>query len=145
MFRVHPSSTGFLIHLCSTLCMTGAIWFIQLVHYPLFDHVPAQAFAAYEAAHTRLTLLLVVPLMLMELATAVWLVWRRPPGIAVESAWIGLVLLAVIWLSTALLQGFSEAAYRSLVASNWIRTIGWTARSWVVLRMTSELLTATPP
>ena len=36
-----------LVHLLATTTMAGLIWFVQVVHYPLFAHVPASASAAY--------------------------------------------------------------------------------------------------
>ena len=33
-------------HLAATLFMVGVIWFVQVVHYPLFAKVGATAFAA---------------------------------------------------------------------------------------------------
>jgi hypothetical protein len=53
---------------------------------------------------------------------------------------VGLVLLAGIWLSTALVQapihgrlarGFDPALHRRLVRSNWVRTGLWTMRGLV--------------
>jgi hypothetical protein len=82
--------------------------------------------------------------MLLEAGTAFMILWRRPEGVAAFQAWLGLVLLAVIWLSTALFQvpqhnglsrGFDMVAYRTLVASNWVRTSAWSGRSLLVLWM----------
>ncbi|HEX2205610.1 MAG TPA: hypothetical protein VHG91_20025 [Longimicrobium sp.] len=48
----------------------------------------------------------------------------------------------MVWLSTALLQvpmhgrlerGFDAAAHRRLVATNWVRTVAWTARGVLLL------------
>ena len=142
--------TTFYVHLAATLAMTGIIWFIQVVHYPLFDHVPVAAFHAYETDHTRLTTLVVIPLMLVEALTGVVLLWRRPAAVPRSLVLIGIGLLGVIWVSTALLQvpqhlilakGFNAAAHHVLVTSNWIRTIAWSARSLLVLQMTVK---ATP-
>ncbi|MEO1480367.1 MAG: hypothetical protein AAFV01_17515, partial [Bacteroidota bacterium] len=64
-----------LLHLLATLTMFGAIWIVQVVHYPLFSGVGVERWAAYEAAHqTRITWV-VGPAMLLELGTAVALVW----------------------------------------------------------------------
>jgi len=135
----------FCIHLAATLAMTGIIWFIQVVHYPLFDHVPTVAFHAYENDHTRLTTMVVIPLMLIETLTGVLLFWRRPASVPRSLVLVGLGLLGVIWISTALLQvpqhlilaqGFHPAAHHFLVTSNWIRTVAWSARSLLVLQMT---------
>lgn len=114
--------------------MTGLIWFVQVVHYPLMSAVGASGFAAYHAAHSRLTTLVVGPLMLMEAACAVWIALERPSTVA----WVGLGLLAVVWGATffvsvprhnLLAAGFDAAVVDSLVATNWIRTIAWTARA----------------
>jgi hypothetical protein len=53
-------------------------------------------------------------------------------------------VVAVIWLSTAFLQsplhttlgrGFDPRAHRFLVTSNWVRTVLWSLRGLVVLRI----------
>ncbi len=128
----------------ATLVMVGIIWFVQIVHYPLFERVGKGSFPAYAGGHTYRTGLVVGPPMLLELATAVTLLFLRPQGVSASLAWIGLALLAVIWLSTAILQmprhralapGFDPAPHRSLVLSNWLRTAAWTARGVLVLWM----------
>lgn len=124
--------------------MVGIIWFVQVVHYPLFSRVGAAGFPAYSEAHSRLTTYVVGPPMLVEAATAVVLIFVRPAGIPVYLAGIGLVLLAVVWLSTALLQvprhtrlglAFESAEWASLVSTNWIRTAAWSLRAVVALAM----------
>jgi hypothetical protein len=124
--------------------MVGLIWFVQVVHYPLFDRVREQDFAAFEIDHSRRTSFVVVPLMLGELGTGLWLVMVRADWFA---TWLGLILLVLVWLSTFLLQvprhrllstGFHEQAHRQLVATNWIRTVGWTLRGVLVLGMLLE-------
>ncbi len=44
----------FLAHITATLYMTGLIWFVQIVHYPLFARVGNAEFSAYEQRHTAL-------------------------------------------------------------------------------------------
>jgi hypothetical protein len=131
-----------LAHAAATLFMVGVIWFVQVVHYPLFARVGTAAFAVYSGAHTRLTGLVVGTPMLVEAATAILLAIRTPQGVSVSLVWTGLILLAGIWLSTALLQsprhttlgrGFDAAAHSSLVTSNWLRTVLWSLRGLVVL------------
>jgi len=131
-----------LAHAASTWAMLGLIWFVQVVHYPLFARIDAAGFPAYEAAHASRTTLVVGPLMLIELLTAVWLVATMPVGVSRPAAWTGLALVAVIWLSTALLQvpqhnvlarGFEPAAHALLVHSNWVRTAAWTLRGGLAL------------
>jgi hypothetical protein len=118
--------------------MTGLIWFVQVVHYPLFAAVGREQFAQYEQAHAALTTYVVGPVMLLELGTAILLAYLRPGA----ASYIGLALLAVIWASTAFLQvpkhnalqhGFDAETHAALVKTNWIRTVCWTARSALCL------------
>lgn len=131
-----------LLQLFATSAMTGLIWFVQVVHYPLFRMVGPGEFAAYAAEHVRLTTFVVAPLMLLEAATALWMVRARPAFVTRVQAWIGLALLALLWASTAFLSvprheelglGFEASAHAALVATNWIRTAAWTARTGLLL------------
>lgn len=129
-----------LVHAAMTLFMVGVIWFVQIVHYPLFHRVGEAGFAEYERQHTRRTgYVLAVP-MLVELATMVALAWRLGGGLA----WSGLGLLMVIWLCTwrwqvpahrRLEHGFDAATHRRLVRTNWVRTIAWSARGILALAL----------
>lgn len=126
-----------LIHLGSTLLMAGLILFVQVVHYPLMARVGTRHFERYEAGHTFRTALVVVPIMVTELGSALWLVGFPSTADQRMLALLGLGLLGVIWLSTAVLQapahgrlsrGFDPAIHRRLVRTNWIRTVCWLAR-----------------
>ena len=129
-------------HVGATLAMTGLIWLIQCVHYPLFAQVGAEAFQEYHARHTQWITPIVGPLMLVELGTAFWLVQTPPAGLPIWQIWVGLGLVIVIWASTALLQiplhnslgrGLDVEAIQKLVTGNWVRTIAWSVRSVLVL------------
>ena len=143
------STLALLLNLASTGVMIGIIWFVQVVHYPLFARVGRDGFAAYEAAHSRRTTWVVAPPMLVELATGVWLAIFPPPGVSRTLLWTGRALIAVIWLSTAFLQvpahrrlerGFDAKPHRALVLGNWIRTIAWTARGIIVLAILVRMI-----
>ena len=125
------------VHLVATLLMAGVILYVQVVHYPLMVRVGGETFADYEAGHTARTGWVVIPLMLAELGTAVWLAVAPPSPADAGVAWLGLGLLAVIWASTFLLQvpahrrlasGFDGPTHRRLVATNWVRTAAWMVR-----------------
>jgi hypothetical protein len=140
--------TVFLVHLFSTLFMTGVIWFAQMVHYPLLGRVGREAFVQYERENTRRTGWVVIPAMAMELFTALLLLWRQPEGLLPSCAWLNAALLAVIWVSTFTLQGpyhqllvkkFDPAVWHSLVRTNWIRTAAWTARGILLLVVLGEV------
>jgi hypothetical protein len=138
-----------LANLSTTLFMVGVIWFVQVVHYPLFSRVGAEGFALYSAVHSRLTTYVVGPPMLVETATALLLVFRRPAEIPSWAVLVGLALIGMIWASTALLQvprhtalgsGFDRAALSGLVLTNWLRTAAWSVRGALVLWMTARAL-----
>ena len=126
-------STLLLSHAAATWFMTGLIWVIQVVHYPLFARVGAEGYRDYQLAHQSLISFIVGPAMLIEaVATAAILLTRRD-----APAFAAAALLAIIWASTAFLQvpmhnalanGFDAQAHARLVDTNWIRTLAWTAR-----------------
>ncbi len=129
-----------LAHAAATLGMTGLIWFVQIVHYPLFAAIAPEGFAAYERANVRRTSLVVVPLMLVEALAAATLALVDPEPLTVA----GVVLLGVVWASTLFLQapqhgrlerGFDATAHARLVRSNWIRTLAWSGRAAIALAL----------
>ena len=122
------------IHLIATVFMTGLIWFVQVVHYPLMRFVGLEQFPLYEQKHREFTTWVVMPVMLIELTTGVILVIQAPGWREVA----GLTLIGLIWVTTWLCSvpahirlsiGFDLQAHQFLVRTNWIRTLGWTARS----------------
>ena len=126
---------SFLILVHYTMCamLSGLIWFVQIVHYPLFLKVPEEQRPAYCQAHTYYTSWVVVPLMVTELTTAVVITFLLP-----KLFWIvNLLLLLSIWASTFLRQvkqhnqlcvdGDIKVA-AELVRSNWTRTFLWNVR-----------------
>ena len=130
-------------HAVVTWALAGLIWFVQIVHYPLFAEVGATAFPAYHAAHTRLTTLVVAPLMLCEAALAVWLLPQQTD--AAWTVWMAGLLLAIVWLATfglsvprhnwLAIHGADADVIRTLVATNWIRTLAWTGRAVLAASM----------
>lgn len=137
-------------HLVSTLMLVGLIWVIQLVHYPLFGRVGTVEFAAYEQDHQRRITWIVAPLMLLEAGTAIAMPLIVDGTELRTIAYVGIGLLAVNWLSTALLQvpchtrlseQFDVATHRRLVNTNWIRTAAWSLRGGIaVLLFRAHLL-----
>ncbi|MGC8548373.1 MAG: hypothetical protein ACP5M4_01625 [Acidobacteriaceae bacterium] len=140
----------FIAQIAATLVMAGVIWFVQVVHYPLFARVGSSEFAAYEAEHTTRTGWVVGPPMLVEIATATLALvpGLRPEFFPPWAAVAGEALVGVIWISTAALQvplhgrlvaGFDTRMAGRLVSSNWVRTVGWSLRAalllWVVARV----------
>ena len=137
-----PGRLALLVQLGSTLPMVGLIWFVQVVAYPQFRNVDAGSFAAYHAAHSRLISFIVGPLMCAELLGAIggvaWPSEALPRGLAM----LGLGLVVVAWGVTAFVSvpahnvlagGFEPQAHGGLVATNWARTVAWSARGGLLL------------
>lgn len=128
------------MHAAATLSMVGVIWFVQVVHYPLFSAVGEAGFPEYERHHVRRTGWVVGVPMCVELGTAIAALWYLGGALA----WCGLGLLAVIWTSTWLWQvpahrrlerGFDAAVHRRLVTTNWVRTGAWSVRGIIALAL----------
>lgn len=122
--------------------MTGVIWFVQIVHYPLFAGVGKQQWPAYHAGHTRRSGYVVVPLMTAELTSAAVLA-TRGTGLTIA----GLILAAATWVFTfafavpehnKLERAFDSTAARRLVTTGWLRTAAWTAHAAVALAIVAD-------
>ncbi|MBX3316609.1 MAG: hypothetical protein KF902_07080 [Phycisphaeraceae bacterium] len=142
MLSDDANSLLLMVHALATLAMAGIIWFVQVVHYPLFLSVPPEAYTAYQREHMSRTSLVVGPLMLVEAASALAILIL---GIAASNLAIpGIALLGAIWLSTFLIQVPRHAALEraadtriigSLIRTNWLRTIAWSVRAILSLLM----------
>jgi hypothetical protein len=119
--------------------MCGVIWFVQLVHYPLFSSVPPEDASEHALENQRRTGWVVIPPMLVEGLTAAIIAARPPQGVGFGPAALGLALVLALWLSTALIQmplhdrlardGHAPHVVESLVRTNWFRTVLWTMRA----------------
>ena len=117
--------------------MSGIIWFVQIVHYPLFKSLSKEDFIDYQSKHVKLTGNIVGPFMLMELIVSIYVaLWNTHNELA-YLVWSNFGLLTLIWLSTfflqvplhnRLLEGFDHRVHCSLVRGNWIRTCAWTMK-----------------
>jgi hypothetical protein len=135
------------VHLASTWFLVGLVWFVQLVHYPLMDHVSPDRFVHYETVHRQNILFIVGPAMLLQLASAWWL-WQSSH--TYQRLWlVNLLFIGLIWLSTFLVQvplhdelnrQFSAAAHDQLVKTNWFRTLLWSVQGvlslWLLRKTT---------
>src|SRR5947207_175918 len=96
----------FLLNFSVTWFLVGLIWFLQVVHYPLFKAAATEKdFGIYEKAHTPLALQVIFPAMVLEMVTATLLVMAplRPHLMSGGEALFGLLLVAGVWISTTFL------------------------------------------
>jgi hypothetical protein len=141
---------AFLITLGLTLYMTGMIWSMQALEYPLFALVGPKEFPAYHRRHNRALPLLVILPSLAALASAIVLIFTRPARLPVWStilvAVIDLLVVVVTVVREAPLhaeldrEGSSDTVIRQLVRGNWMRTILWTANALFLLALTAQLI-----
>ena len=124
--------------------MFGVIWMVQLVHYPLMRFVSESQFARFESAHRVRISWVVGPLMLVEgvcvlaflFAPPTGLPWWLPwAGAAAEAVAIGTTVLISAPLHERLNAHSDPALLDRLIATNWIRTVAWTARAGLAIAM----------
>lgn len=144
---LHPAAI-LLVHAGATWTMVGVIWVMQLVHYPLFAQVGTETYATYQTLHMQRITWIVGPVMLVELGTVSLLAAGYVAAVPSLHVWTGAGLLALIWISTGLVQaplhgmltsGFDAHTHTWLVRSNWLRTVVWTGRGILALWMLTFL------
>jgi len=121
------------INIILSASMFGVIWLVQLVHYPSFLYIEKEKFEEFEKFHMFRISLVVVPLMIFELLTAVLLQLK----ISEQIVMIHTALVIFIWVYTFLVsskihgeltKGFDSGLIKKLVTSNWPRTIAWSLK-----------------
>ena len=140
-----------LVNFVATAVMTGVIWFVQWVHYPLLATVSVEHAVKTAVDHQRRTgQVLAIP-MALEGVTTLWLLASRPDVVSLILPWLGAVLLAVALGSTVFLSVPLHAKMatnptvdvgRRLVVTNWPRTIAWSARAVVCAVMLLQVVRA---
>jgi hypothetical protein len=130
-----PKSLLF-IQLIPTVMMTGVIWMVQVVQYPLFKVLDSVDLVPFHTEYSMRITWVVLPLMFAELILSGLLAYSEVSLINVGL--LGLVLL--IWAATFFvsvplheqLSSGSMAIRDALVNTNWIRTILWSIRTIVL-------------
>jgi hypothetical protein len=138
-----------LFNLLISAFLTGLIWFVQIVHYPIFAKVPTSHFIAYQTTHMQTTGYVVAGPMLLELAASGFLLVYTLPG-KMQILTIGaFVLVLLIWIITFFVSvpihnilvtnGFQQEMISKLVATNWVRTLAWTLRTAILVYLVLKL------
>jgi len=130
-----------------TFALTGLIWCVQLVNYPLFPLVDRDKFCDFEKKYQRRISFLLFPLTVLECFFAILMLTVAKDGMHRILTCICFALLLFIWFSTFCLQipehvelshGFNLKNIKRLILTNWIRVIAWTLRSlllfWLLLQ-----------
>lgn len=133
--------------------MTGLIWLVQVVHYPYFRFIGPDLFKDAQEFHMKSITFIVLPIMILELGTGVWLFFQKSLPPEKNLYIVSFILLILIWgfthfLSVPIHGKLTEAKnieiINKLVQTNWLRTILWSIRSgilgiivWQILRVKS--------
>ena len=125
-----------LVHAAAVWFMTGVIWTMQVLHYPLLARVRADSFTGYEQAHNARFARVVGPSVSVTALTTVGLLLAKPAELGWAAPITVILLLTVVIASTILVQApaharlarrFDPVLHSRLVRSNWVRTAAWTA------------------
>ena len=121
------------------LLMTGVIWTVQLVIYPLFATFKSnEALVEFHTHYTPKISYVVIPLMFSELGMALAHVvldfhWRPVVGLAlVLGNWLSTFFISVPLHQKIADSGDFSVTHKSaqlLTPTNWPRTILWSLRS----------------
>jgi hypothetical protein len=122
--------------------MTGVIWLVQCVNYPLAKFISPEDFTPYQNAHIKAITPVVAPFMIAELASSAALIGMVPYDCThcalVNNLMIGFWINVLIWVMTVLFSvplhqklkfGWDQGLHQKLIFNNWIRTLAWTARA----------------
>ena len=136
-------------NLVASCVMTGVIWFVQHVHYPLLAQVEIGQAVAVAEEHQRRTGHVVALSMAVEGLTTLALLAQQPAGVTWFLPWIGAILLAValgctVFLSVPLHAKMATSpdaqVGKKLVSTNWPRTFAWSLRAVVCVVMVSQMV-----
>ena len=136
-------------NLVASCVMTGVIWFVQHVHYPLLAQVEIGQAVAVAEEHQRRTGHVVALPMAVEGLTTLVLLAQQPAGVNWFLPWIGAILLAIALGCTVFLSVPLHAKMatnpdaqvgKKLVSTNWPRTFAWSLRVVVCVVMVAQMV-----
>ena len=126
------------VNLLSTSVMVGVIWIIQLLHYPSFHFINEKNYIEFQHFHMQRISFIVVPVMLIELASALLIAYFFESSLTI----ILLAFVLGIWAITfifftnmhqKLTNGYDHSIVDRLVQINWSRTALWSLRLIILL------------
>lgn len=123
------------LNLFTCFFMTGLIWLVQIVHYPAYKFIDKTQFIQYQNFHTTSISYIVIPIMLIELFSGVYLLfedelrfWKILNFLGILGIWFVTFFFSVQY-HNQLQNGFDLSAIEKLIQTNWIRTVIWSLRS----------------
>ena len=128
--------------------LTGLIWVIQVVHYPLFLRIEPDEFRAYEQSHQKRISMIVAPVMIVDIILSLLLVFTNYMENAQAYIIVAFALNLAVFASTLFIfspihqklgNQYDNALIKKLISLNLMRTAMWTARTILLMVLTIEI------
>ena len=124
-----------IVALTSAAFMSGVLWLVQIVHYPLLGEVSDAAIREISSRHQKLITRVVGPIMVIEAVSSLFVLVLHPnQGLYLVFAAMALLVVAIlvtmlqaIPLHSQIAKGNSHLIPR-LIRINWARTTAWSLR-----------------
>ena len=129
-------NTLLVLQAIATFMMTGLIWVVQLVIYPLFTSIDDSSFKRYHQEYAKRITWVVLPLMFSELFLSAAFLYRLRD----LTSSLLFILVILLWACTFFLsvpchQSLDDgdlSVKKRLVQTNWPRTLFWSIRTIVL-------------
>jgi len=137
---------GVAVLLANVICvlfMTGGVWLRQLIYYPLFALVGVDQFPNYQRENRLRVQRSLQPVHVIMALPTLELFFVHPSPIPLALPLLGVVLQVAVAATTAyevprqmrLEHGFDAKVHRQLLAGNWVRTLGLSLHTALVIWM----------
>jgi hypothetical protein len=136
-----PNYEMLVIHIVATAIMVGVIWVIQLVHYPSFYFIKQKNYKSFQNFHMKNITYIVFPIMSIELFSGFFLVLIFEDSKILSVLYFSLFFLLSNWaltgiiftrLHSELLEGYNKLIIKNMIKWNWIRTLFWSIRLFLL-------------
>jgi hypothetical protein len=135
----------FVLQIFCCFFLTGLIWNVQVIAYPTFEFVSELRFKEFHKFHSEHITWVVLPVMALELGTAmalVWLRWSVPWGLnllSVVALW-GVTAFLMVPIHDRLDQRRTSEEMNRLIHANWLRTGLWSFRTLAFAALLVKML-----
>lgn len=128
-----------IIQISTTSALFLLIWFVQILHYPIFSYIDDYSFNECMKFHQNTMSYLAIPLMVTELFLSIYSAYH-----GYNLSYTVLAIVILIWLTTffiqvplhkRLLHKKDKLIIKRLVHTNWIRTILWSVKSIIIFNL----------
>lgn len=139
-----------IINLAAAAYLAGLFWYLQIVHYPLFNYIDRNSFIEYNIYNQKKSAYVIFIPMLLDGVFSILLAFDSPNTISTIFPVLCLLLSTGLWLITfshiVPLQdkltndGLDKETIRKLIEMNWIRTAGWTVKTILLIYCLSRMV-----